>query len=813
MDGRLRGLEITRAPTTATQPAAPSGPSTLTSTRPLSDIRELTEPSLIDILARRSNVPPRLQPSLLHSNSVNRTASLQPNAPVRVVGGVAPNHHRAYAKIPTASSSSSLYSTTPDRSSFYAIPHSSVPRRSSSQAHSQGPLSSHARKSSIRVVPPAPPLPANGGIIPDRGTGRSPVKEVGLRTNPVTGHVARRRPSRTHVRHPPPVDILESPECPHHRVKVELQVTAPLFVGGGTIEGSVRVTIDGNKNARHREVLRICSLSIDLLGYEELGARHATFLALGTELIDAKHPPPINMIESNSRLAPGDTSWRLTSSVSMLPFVLSLPLDTGPAPFQSAKASIAFLLTATAFVRVDQTPYRPVRSSQEVQILPTYDPEKALTSLPSPLTASDELCLPRTNGRERVRITAGLHRQVWVSGSSIFVDIHVSNKSRKIVRRLDLELERNILLYKHAAATTGEVHADQARIFEDNHRSLVTISTLRSGSPSWSGVEAHASETRTYHLELPRGHASVRCGKYFEVRFFLNIIATISNTKVVSVQLPIILIHMNSLDVVPNVVAQVAAAIEEKRTAYRRRNSERRFDSRAPSRKRSHSSPAQAMNLHRKPSYSQGRAFTAAREQPLNLHRAEQAELHDLSHAISVSPRKYAARLHGITIKKTDNGMSFGDVLLGDHTFHTPPRPTFRGMLYSTPSTTTPESHNYSSSSSHRSGTLRDGLRAMRSLDTLHIHSRHTPPTPPRLPSPSQILGLRAATNSAPQPPHRPAYERPPTAASTREKLDRSRFEFKAVRRKVSGTWKERGLGWWEGLRFRDRERDRDGWI
>lgn len=44
-----------------------------------------------------------------------------------------------------------------------------------------------------------------------------------------------------------------------------------------------------------------------------------------------------------------------------------------------------------------------------------------------------------------------------------------------------------------------------------------------------------------------------------------------------------------------------------------------------------------------------------------------------------------------------------------------------------------------------------------------------------------------------------------------REKLDKSRFEFKAVRRKGSGGLKE----WWDGKRGRDRERgkDREGWI
>jgi len=75
--------------------------------------------------------------------------------------------------------------------------------------------------------------------------------------------------------------------------------------------------------------------------------------------------------------------------------------------------------------------------------------EKALMSLPSPLTASDEWIKPRETTVEVVRVTAGLHRQVWVSGTSLYVDVHVANNSRKLVKKIELQLERDILCYKH----------------------------------------------------------------------------------------------------------------------------------------------------------------------------------------------------------------------------------------------------------------------------------------------------------------------------------------------------------------------------
>lgn len=75
--------------------------------------------------------------------------------------------------------------------------------------------------------------------------------------------------------------------------------------------------------------------------------------------------------------------------------------------------------------------------------------EKALMSLPSPLTTSDEWTKSRETTVEVVRVTAGLHRQVWVSGTTMFTDVHIVNNSRKAVKKIELQLERDILCYKH----------------------------------------------------------------------------------------------------------------------------------------------------------------------------------------------------------------------------------------------------------------------------------------------------------------------------------------------------------------------------
>jgi hypothetical protein len=74
-----------------------------------------------------------------------------------------------------------------------------------------------------------------------------------------------------------------------------------------------------------------------------------------------------------------------------------------------------------------------------------------------------------------------------------------------------------------------EKSASQARIFDSNERSVLSRSVTKQGAAGWHGVPAHNTHVRTCDLELPRGHATVKCGKYFEVRYFLNVIVGTSH--------------------------------------------------------------------------------------------------------------------------------------------------------------------------------------------------------------------------------------------------------------------------------------------
>lgn len=369
-------------------------------TRPLSDIRELTEPSLAETLSRKpptkhANVPrntsrselsrkpsvasrrPSIDSLLAENREPDRKASIDSN-------GARPAHRGQLAnRTPSPPSPADL-----SISSIYSIPPGSVPPRSSSRVRARSasrtrlpPLQPPIALTRVPVPPalntvpflPPPPPHDTGKTIPRRGHSHSPVRHIAARLDPVSHDTHRRIPSRTFIREPLSAEILQFPTYRHPRVHLGLDLSASIFVGGGSIEGTVQIVVDDAERIRHKKTLAIARISIDLLGIEEMtGNRRSVFLNLATELIDEDNPPPQNMVDSQEQIGRDDPFWYLMPSMSNLLFIMSLPLNVGPPPFQSKNARIRYTLFVSLLIR-DQGKQYIVRSSEDVSVLSVYD--------------------------------------------------------------------------------------------------------------------------------------------------------------------------------------------------------------------------------------------------------------------------------------------------------------------------------------------------------------------------------------------------------------------------------------------------------
>jgi len=508
--------------------------------------------------------------------------------------------------------------------SALSLPMKEVPERRSSTSF-LAKANGTSRHSSVNELPSwkLPPPSAAGQIIPPRGHASSPVRYA-LQHDPVSSDTVGWSPAKTFIRTTPPLDILDVGNTRHGRVDMSLQTPAPLFVGGGTIEGHLVLTIDGGSTRKTKaKPLSISRLSIDVVGVEEVtDGRRWIFLSLATELFDKQHPPPASLVARQTPDPGPGLSWPLQPSSAVVPFCLNLPLNIGPPPYVSKQARIRYVLCATACIKPAGN-LAFVRQSFEIQMLTVYDPEKALSSLPTPLLATEQLSIPHGTIPQKIKLTAGLHRQTWVNGAMIFVDVHVMNNTSKTLKKIEIQLEKTTLWYSHAAAGTTERSAPHLRLPKRSDNEVVCVSTIKK-SKDWKGVPPNTSEVRTCDLQVPRGHVTISTGRYFEVRYFLNVVVTVAMFKTIAVQLPVSIIHINSLDIVPNSLAQVAASIEAKRAR---------------------TVPVADEALY--PPFHQGQAFTAPRRQSLDRMRRgsgvlAEDDLTALTRDLDDSPRRFA---------------------------------------------------------------------------------------------------------------------------------------------------------------------------
>lgn len=156
-----------------------------------------------------------------------------------------------------------------------------------------------------------------------------------------------------------------------------------------------------------------------------------------------------------------------------------------------------------------------------------------------------------------VRLTAGLHRQTWISGYLIFVDMHIENKSSKDVKKVELQLEKTTLFHNYPAPSTNAGSADVLRLPDHRQTEIVVRKDLADG---FHGVQSLSQDFRTCQLELPTGLVSIETGVYF-LSISPNAKAFVSATLLPSSRLPSIYharqcqrVVIESLIVVPRAI-------------------------------------------------------------------------------------------------------------------------------------------------------------------------------------------------------------------------------------------------------------------
>ena len=240
--------------------------------------------------------------------------------------------------------------------SAMSLPLRDVPERRSS-ASIFAPNRRQSSKASFQGLPKwqMPPEAPRSKSVSLRGRSDSPVRQA-LNKSTQSSEAMRLSPFRTFIRTTPPLDILEKGSLRSDHLEVSVHLPSPLFVGGGTIEGHIKLKVHEDTKKSKMKPMSISRLSLDVIGVEEVNdGRRWIFLSLGSELFDETHPPPPALVNSEAIRHESELSWALKPASAVVPFCVNLPLNLGPPPYLSRQASIRYILSPTAHFKVGET--------------------------------------------------------------------------------------------------------------------------------------------------------------------------------------------------------------------------------------------------------------------------------------------------------------------------------------------------------------------------------------------------------------------------------------------------------------------------
>ena len=113
-----------------------------------------------------------------------------------------------------------------------------------------------------------------------------------------------------------------------------------------------------------------------------------------------------------------------------------------------------------------------------------------------------------------ITLRTSMNRDVWASGMSVFVDVHVRNKSWRTINKITLSLERVMMVYHHSIAQLDQGLYRQSRLPDKIYRKIVAKEVITKSGTGWRGISPHSRESKTWMLDLPTGLATISTGEF-----------------------------------------------------------------------------------------------------------------------------------------------------------------------------------------------------------------------------------------------------------------------------------------------------------
>ncbi|ORY82147.1 hypothetical protein BCR37DRAFT_37436 [Protomyces lactucae-debilis] len=365
--------------------------------------------------------------------------------------------------------------------------------------------------------------------------------------------------AKTFVRQSAPQELVRtSSQTSARGVKADVVLQSVVHCGGGLLKGKVELC--WSAKAKHNQQTQVTAIKLDCLGVESTKASASKmFLSLALDLVATGIylNDLSNVFPQDFQVKPGNCS---------VPFEMQLPLDVGPGSFETTGAQIQYSFVCTVQVANEKrfADGKTMRIVRPIKLYPCLNPTKALIPTPAPIDASEEGKL-RFGGKETLKIAARIHRPSWIAGQTAFVEVHITNDSKRKVNKIQLDLVRHLSFFKNSAATAGFQSVDcrvpERTLTKTISSNATSIKSDKSNNAYWKGVKHGGRDTIQCQIHVPADELSIQAGRFFETRYFIHV-SVVTSGGGISVELPITIVHINSLDVLPSEAKSVANMVQ-----------------------------------------------------------------------------------------------------------------------------------------------------------------------------------------------------------------------------------------------------------
>ncbi len=182
-------------------------------------------------------------------------------------------------------------------------------------------------------------------------------------------------------------------------------------------------------------------------------------------------------------------------------------------------ASVRYISMASVRIKDGRTGARSISHFyRNIEVWPSYDPSRILAPTPSALysTAAKPVFM---GGPGKLKLTASLHREIWVAGQRCYAKVFVANDTTKKVKSVALTLIRAETIFRLNPAldatspTSKSTGLDADACHTSTTRKVVAETMLEMASKStsgyatakgwWTGVEAGGSLEFVHYILLP----------------------------------------------------------------------------------------------------------------------------------------------------------------------------------------------------------------------------------------------------------------------------------------------------------------------